>query len=84
VSSDKRHVVSAVQPGSGWALDPGGGDGELAAALSSRGYRYVNLDLRPADISLARELLGYDPKVAIEEGVRRAVEWFAGRVSSEG
>jgi dTDP-glucose 4,6-dehydratase len=44
----------------------------------------VNLDLRPADISLARELLGYDPKVAIEEGVRRAVEWFAGRVSSEG
>jgi UDP-glucose 4-epimerase len=37
-----------------------------------------------ADISLARELLGYDPKVAIDEGVRRTVEWFAGRHSSEG
>lgn len=37
-----------------------------------------------ADISLARELLGYDPKVAIDEGVRRTVEWFAGRLLSEG
>jgi nucleoside-diphosphate-sugar epimerase len=29
-----------------------------------------------ADISLARRLIGYDPKVAIEEGLRRTVEWF--------
>lgn len=32
-----------------------------------------------ADISLARELLGYDPKVAIDEGVRRTVDWSAAR-----
>ena len=32
-----------------------------------------------ADVTLARELLGYDPKVAIDEGVRRTVAWFAGR-----
>jgi UDP-glucose 4-epimerase len=32
-----------------------------------------------ADVTLARALLGYAPKVPIEEGVRRTVEWFAAR-----
>jgi nucleoside-diphosphate-sugar epimerase len=29
-----------------------------------------------ADITLARELLGYDPQVSYEEGLRRTVEWY--------
>ena len=29
-----------------------------------------------ADISLARELLGYEPKVDFREGLRRTVEWY--------
>ena len=29
-----------------------------------------------ADVSLARRLIGYDPKVDIAEGLRRTVEWF--------
>jgi UDP-glucose 4-epimerase len=32
-----------------------------------------------ADISLARRLIGYEPKVPIEEGLRRTVEWFRDR-----
>jgi UDP-glucose 4-epimerase len=32
-----------------------------------------------ADISLARELIGYEPKVAIDDGIRRTVAWFAAR-----
>jgi UDP-glucose 4-epimerase len=32
-----------------------------------------------ADISLARELIGYSPEVPIDEGIRRTVEWFAAR-----
>jgi UDP-glucose 4-epimerase len=28
-----------------------------------------------ADISLARALLGFEPKVSLAEGVRRAVAW---------
>ena len=32
-----------------------------------------------ADVTLARTLLGYDPQVAIDEGVRRTVAWFAAR-----
>lgn len=29
-----------------------------------------------ADISLARQLLGYQPRVGFEEGLRRTVEWY--------
>jgi nucleoside-diphosphate-sugar epimerase len=29
-----------------------------------------------ADISLARKLLGYEPKVRFEEGLRKTVDWF--------
>ena len=29
-----------------------------------------------ADISKARELLGYEPVVSTEEGLRRAVAWY--------
>lgn len=48
MSSDKRHVLSAIGRGTGWALDLGGGRGELARPLSERGYRYANVDLHPA------------------------------------
>ena len=27
------------------------------------------------DISVAREELGYDPQVALEEGMRRSIRW---------
>ena len=30
-----------------------------------------------ADISLARDLLGYEPKVGVAEGLRRTADWFA-------
>lgn len=29
-----------------------------------------------ADISLARELIGYDPKVMFEEGIRKTIDWY--------
>jgi UDP-glucose 4-epimerase len=35
-----------------------------------------------ADIGLARERLGYEVAVPFEEGIRRAVAWYANRVSS--
>jgi UDP-N-acetylglucosamine/UDP-N-acetyl-alpha-D-glucosaminouronate 4-epimerase len=37
-----------------------------------------------ADVALARTLLGYEPKVAVNEGVRRTVAWFASRAVSVG
>ncbi|MDA1192919.1 MAG: SDR family NAD(P)-dependent oxidoreductase [Candidatus Poribacteria bacterium] len=35
-----------------------------------------DMDVTYADISKAKRLLGYQPKVPFEEGVRRFVEWF--------
>jgi len=32
-----------------------------------------------ADITKARRLLGYDPRIALPEGIRRFVEWYRGR-----
>ena len=32
-----------------------------------------------ADISLAKRLIGYEPKVDIQEGLRRTIEWFRAR-----
>jgi UDP-glucuronate 4-epimerase len=35
-----------------------------------------------ADISRARDLLGYEPRVGIEEGLRRFVAWFLAKQES--
>ena len=32
--------------------------------------------VRQPDISLARELLGWEPKVAFEDGIRTTIEYF--------
>jgi len=29
-----------------------------------------------ADISLARDLIGYDPKVAFRDGMKKTFDWF--------
>jgi len=35
-----------------------------------------------ADISLARQTLGYEPQVSFEEGLRRTVDWFKSEATS--
>jgi dTDP-D-glucose 4,6-dehydratase len=42
----------------------------MAPALLGEVTHYV------ADLTKARELLGYDPKVPLDEGIARAVAWF--------
>jgi dTDP-D-glucose 4,6-dehydratase len=42
----------------------------LAPSLLGEVTHYV------ADLSKARALLGYDPKVPLDEGIARAVAWF--------
>jgi nucleoside-diphosphate-sugar epimerase len=42
----------------------------LAPSLLGEVTHYV------ADLTQARQLLGYDPRVPLEEGIPRAVEWF--------
>ncbi|HXM99349.1 MAG TPA: SDR family oxidoreductase [Candidatus Dormibacteraeota bacterium] len=36
-----------------------------------------------ADITLAKELLGYDPQVSFEEGLQRTIEWYRSSLTKE-
>jgi dTDP-glucose 4,6-dehydratase len=36
--------------------------------------------VRCPDTTLARELLGWQPEVAVDEGLKRTLEWFAAEV----
>ena len=57
----------------------------IAAATGSRAEpehrdpREGDIRRSEADVSAAREAFGHEPAVAIDEGVRRTVEWFAER-----
>jgi dTDP-glucose 4,6-dehydratase len=37
--------------------------------------------MRRADLTRARELLGWEPVVPLEEGLKRTMEWFARRLA---
>jgi UDP-glucose 4-epimerase len=75
----------------GRVLNAGGGrapttvNGLLAAIASVTGVtpdprydppREGDIRRSEADVSLARRLIGYDPRIGIEEGLRRTVAWF--------
>jgi UDP-glucuronate decarboxylase len=40
--------------------------------------------VRQPDITRARETLGWEPKVALDDGLRRTIEYFRGVVGREG
>ena len=51
--------------------------------ITGRDISPIHADPRPgdikhsqADITRAREYLGYEPKVTFEEGLRRTIEWY--------
>lgn len=48
----------------------------VKARIEHRAPRAEDMPFTHADLTKARRLLGYDPKVAIEDGVREYVEWF--------
>ena len=52
---------------------------KIAGSKSEIVYQEEMLDdpkVRQPDITLARKLLDWEPKVKPEEGLRRTVEWF--------
>ncbi len=54
---------------------------ELTGSSSEIGFIDRPVDdptVRQPDISLARAELGWEPKVSIEEGLQRTIEWFRG------
>ena len=59
---------------------------ELTGSRSKLSYHELPEDdpkVRQPDISKARELLEWEPKVSLEEGLARTLDWFRPRVSVE-
>jgi len=93
VSDIVSGTVLALDRCSGYRIYNLGGSGrttlsELIRLLSSALAREAVIDRRPsqagdvsltsADVTRAETELGYRPRVAIAEGIRRFAEWFAG------
>jgi dTDP-L-rhamnose 4-epimerase len=77
-------------------LNVGSGTSVTVLELAERLAALMGVDVRPettgryrigdirhcfADISLARELLGYEPRVPLEQGMAELVEWLAGQAA---
>lgn len=45
-------------------------------------WPYADVELRIPDIDKARQLLGYEPRVDLEEGLLRTIEWYRGRMAT--
>ncbi len=78
----------------GRVLNVGSGSSVTVLELAERLAAVMGVDVRPeatgryrvgdirhcfADIALARELLGYEPQVTLEQGVPELVDWLAGQ-----
>ncbi|MDX1921004.1 MAG: GDP-mannose 4,6-dehydratase [Candidatus Caenarcaniphilales bacterium] len=46
------------------------------AIIQKEGYQPGDVQITYANVEKAKSLLGFEPKVAIEEGIQRFVEWF--------
>jgi dTDP-L-rhamnose 4-epimerase len=82
--------------GDGEAINVGSGRSAEICEIAGRLARILDRPIEPeiagesrvgdirhcfADISLARERLGYEPAVELEEGMRQLGEWLAGQVA---
>ena len=47
----------------------------VTPAIIDRPIQPGEISFYVADLSKAKKLLGYEPKVSFEEGIKRAVEW---------
>ena len=49
------------------------------ATVNQLPFQVSDMTITYADISRAKERLGYDPKISMEEGIRRFIEWYRTR-----
>jgi nucleoside-diphosphate-sugar epimerase len=45
-------------------------------------WNYVDVELRIPDINKAKQLLGYEPKVDLEDGLLRTIEWYRRKIAA--
>jgi len=99
VGDTVQGIVAAVDAGLGYeAVNLGRGEPALVShfleafqRVTGRVVPYfegprpeADVDVTHADIEKARRLLGYSPRVSVEEGARRTVEWYERSVARLG
>jgi len=47
-------------------------------------WRFADVELRIPDIEKARRILGYEPEVDLEEGLRRTIDWYRAKQEAGG
>jgi dTDP-L-rhamnose 4-epimerase len=82
----------------GYAINVGSGSSVTVRELGEKLAQLLGKPLEPeqtgkyrigdvrhcfADIALARELLGFEPQVALEDGMRELAEWLAGQQATD-
>jgi dTDP-L-rhamnose 4-epimerase len=75
VGSGRSYSIREVAERMGAAL----GGGRIQPEITGK-YRMGDIRHCFADIRLAREVLGYEPKVMLEDGLVELVEWLSGRI----
>jgi len=76
IGSGNRYTISEIAERLGPAL----GRNDVAANASGR-YRVGDIRHCFADISLARDVLGYRPQVELDEGLAELVNWLTGQAA---
>jgi dTDP-L-rhamnose 4-epimerase len=76
IGSGRNYTVREIAERVGHAL----GRSELGAEITGK-YRVGDIRHCFADITLARELLGYEPAVTLEEGLVELASWLEGQVA---
>ena len=52
-----------------------------ASVLKFVDWPYTDVELRIPNIAKARTVLGFEPKVDLEEGLLRTIEWYRQRIA---
>jgi dTDP-glucose 4,6-dehydratase len=82
--SDEREPVNIGNPAEISMLDLAKRIVELTGSSSEIGFVDLPVDdpkVRRPDTTRARELLGWEPRVDLDDGLRRTLRWFAGTTS---
>ena len=83
VESDEHYPVNIGNPGEYTILQLAEAIIEITGSKSEIVYRPLPQDdpkLRRPDITKAKELLSWEPKIGLTEGLTQTIDWFKGRV----
>ena len=54
---------------------------DSSSQLNHVEWNHPDVELRIPDVGKARELLGYEPKIDLEEGLRRTIAWYKEQIA---